>query len=323
MEQAIPRPTGGRLWLGSIVGVALGLVIALLLFYWGNAGERYGSATFCVIPFLAGFAATVFVGIRTPVTYGQAAKLALMCTTVAAAGLLVWAFEGIMCIVMALPIVVPFCMAGTLWGAFVTNWAHRKFVAGAIGAAAPIVPLLVLHLMADMPRGEVRTETTSVVIHASAEKIWPLIFNLGGLPSQKWFLFSLGVACPNGTRASDIRVGGSRTCELSTGDMPEKIAALEPGRYMRFDILRTPPTMKELNPFWDIHPPHLDGYFNCHFGDFRLTPLPDGSTLMTGSSTYDLEMYPAPYWRLWTDTIVEQVHLRMMSEMKRQAEASR
>ena len=57
-----------------------------------------------------------------------------------------------------------------------------------------------------------------------------LIFNLGGLPNSKWFLFDLGVACPNGTRSSEIRVGGSRTCELSTGDMPETIAALEPLR---------------------------------------------------------------------------------------------
>ena len=42
--------------------------------------------------------------------------------------------------------------------------------------------------------------------------------------------------------------------------------------------------MQESNPLFDIHPPHLDGFLVSKQGQFLLTPLTGGKTLLKGST---------------------------------------
>lgn len=117
-----------------------------------------------------------------------------------------------------------------------------------------------------------------------------------------------------------MRTLNRRLCRLSTGDMPEVIEEVRANRYLRFRVLKTPASMRELNPFGEVNSPHLHGYYTSKKGEFRLTPLPGGRTLLEGSSRYECRIYPAIYWNLWTDTIVDRVHLSVMQEIRRRAE---
>ena len=47
--------------------------------------------------------------------------------------------------------------------------------------------------------------------------------------------------------------------------------------------------MNEYNPFWDIHPPHLDGYFVSKKGQFTLNQLADKKTELEGTTWYTLK----------------------------------
>src|SRR5258706_10704372 len=61
-------------------------------------------------------------------------------------------------------------------------------------------------------------------------------------------------------------------------------------------------------------------YFQAQDAEFLLTRLPNGRTLLTGSSRYRNRMWLVAYWRLWSDAIVHQIHLRVFRHVKHQAE---
>jgi hypothetical protein len=78
--------------------------------------------------------------------------------------------------------------------------------------------------------------------------------------------------------------------------------------------------MRELS-LYDIHPPHLNGYFESKQGQFVLTALPNGRTLLTGTTWYRQSLWPGPYWRLWSDAIVHRIHLRVLNHIKSVSES--
>src|SRR2546423_1906870 len=120
------------------------------------------------------------------------------------------------------------------------------------------------------------------------------------------------------TALRTLGVGGTRECIFSTGTIVEPVTGWEPGRRLRFAITSQPPLLHELSPY-DIHPPHLEGEFLAsREGEFILTPLASGRTLLTGTSYYQLRIWPAQYWRLWTDYVAHRIHVRVMNEIKRE-----
>jgi hypothetical protein len=78
--------------------------------------------------------------------------------------------------------------------------------------------------------------------------------------------------------------------------------------------------MQEWNPFAEIHPRHLDGFLVSRRGEFRLTPLAGGRTRLEGTTWYQHNMWPAWYWRIWSDSIIHRIHGRVLEHIKRSAE---
>jgi hypothetical protein len=115
-------------------------------------------------------------------------------------------------------------------------------------------------------------------------------------------------------------VGATRFCDFTTGSFVEPITAWEENRLLAFDIVRQAPPMREWSPYRDVNPPHLDGYFRATSGEFRLTPLPDGRTLLEGRTTYVVEMFPQSYWTVPAGRIVAAIHGRVLWHIKALAE---
>ena len=55
----------------------------------------------------------------------------------------------------------------------------------------------------------------------------------------------------------------------------EPIEAWDEPRLLRFAVTSNPAPMREWNPLFEIHPPHLDGFLVAKRGQFLLTPLPN------------------------------------------------
>jgi hypothetical protein len=85
-------------------------------------------------------------------------------------------------------------------------------------------------------------------------------------------------------------------------------------------VTSNPEPLRELTPYKSVHPPHLNGYFLSRQGQFLLQPLPNGHTLLSGTTWYELRMGPGIYWRLWSDYIVHKIHLRVLEHIRALAE---
>jgi hypothetical protein len=80
--------------------------------------------------------------------------------------------------------------------------------------------------------------------------------------------------------------------------------------------------MTEWNPFRVVDAPHLQGTLQSRRGEFLLTPLPDGGTRLQGTTWYTLDMGPQLYWTLWSDSLIHDIHRRVLEHIAAEAVAS-
>jgi hypothetical protein len=237
------------------------------------------------------------------------------------AALIALAFEGFICLVMAFPIGLTLACIGGSIGYVIQNRPWAK-------AQAPSMMLVVLLLVPVFmgaesvtpekpPMLEVRT---AIDIHADAAQVWRRLVSFPRLPEPQDWLFRLGVAYPMQASIHGQGVGALRECLFSTGTFVERIDAWEENKRLSFSIASKPLVMRELSPYREIHPRHLDGYLQPEQAEFVLTPLPGGGTRLEGISRYSNNMWPAGYWQLWSDRIVHRVHRRVFEHIKRLAE---
>ena len=128
------------------------------------------------------------------------------------------------------------------------------------------------------------------------------------------------MAYPQRASISGDGVGAIRHCVFSTGAFVEPITAWDPGRRLSFDVVAQPPPLRELSPYRNLSPPHLDGYLRARRGEFRLVALPGGRTRLEGSTWYVLEIGPEMYWRLFSDYFIQRIHRRVLDHIRTEVE---
>jgi len=90
-------------------------------------------------------------------------------------------------------------------------------------------------------------------------------------------------------------------------------------RLLKFDVLEQPAPMKELS-FWNVDAPHLHDYFVSKRGEFKLIALPNGHTLLEGTTWHYHNIRPVFYWRLCRNYIIHEIHGRVLRHIKVNAE---
>jgi hypothetical protein len=275
----------------------------------------YGLALFMTTPLILGAVAECF---RKSTTGGRAAKVGALTVLVASCALLVLGLEGVICIVMAIPLTVPL---GALGGYFAYVVGHARVKSHGTAAFLLLLPLSAGTLSFDLsekpPMFEVRT---AIEIAAPPERVWKYVVSFPDLsPPDEWF-FKAGIAYPERTRIVGSGVGATRYCDLSTGPVVEQVQIWDEPRPLQFSVIETPDSMRELSLYANVVPKHLHGYFVSKQGEFRLSALSNGHTLLEGTSWYRDELWPSQYWRLWSDAIVHRIHLRVLSHIQKLAE---
>jgi hypothetical protein len=231
------------------------------------------------------------------------------------------AFEGAVCLMMAMPIAYVFGILGAFFG----HCLQRNSRSASSDMAVLVVLLLasptLMGLEAALPqRAPLYAVRTSVVVDAPPAAVWRNVIAFPDLPLPTEVLFRAGVAYPQRAHIVGMGVGAVRYCEFSTGAFVEPITAWEPGRALAFDVVRNPEPMQEWSPYGHIDTPHLHGYMLSRRGRFDLRPLPGGKTLLVGTTWYQHHLWPASYWRLWSDAVIHQIHRRVLEHIKRLSE---
>ncbi|RYG22192.1 hypothetical protein EON82_17565 [bacterium] len=284
-------------WWGAVIGALVGAAVGV-----GGTALYKGA--------VAAFVAQM-KGPRTWTACGGSAMFSVLLSGMA---LLVFAMEGLVCLPMAAPLIVGLALLGSWLG-----WlaGGGKTQSGA-QLALPSIGVLALAVGGGsiLPAPDSSGEVTTVWhLFAPPERLWPHVLALPSLPEPDWWLFRLGVAYP---LRSETKPDGARTCDLSTGPMPEIVTRRDEYRRLAFRVIKTPPSMRELNPFGKVHASHLTSVYRGKEGEFLLSPEGSG-TLLIARSSYGLRMGPFWYWRLWPDSIVSHVHERVVQEIERRS----
>ena len=300
------------------VGAALaagGLSFVVGLYGFAN----YGAVLFFATPLVMGMVAGFLY--NRPVAHSTSATLGLGALVMVAAGgvLVALAFEGLICLVMAVPIVMPLSIAGALLG----KWIAEATRAGLAQLTAVVLALPILagaeSLVSSTPEYEV---LTAVDVAAPPAVVWQRIVSFPDIPPPDDWFFRSGIACPLRARIEGTGVGAVRHCEFTTGDFVEPITVWDEPRRLAFDVTDQPDPMVELSPWRHVHPPHLvDRSLRSRRGEFRLVDLGDGRTRLEGRTWYVFDMHPQGYWTLWSDLSIHRIHRRVLDHIKCLAEA--
>jgi hypothetical protein len=309
--------------LGSAaVAVALNGTIGGLIAYIGvEMLGVYGWGVFVALPFCMGLSSVLVYGCHRPRNLSSCLFVSFVSVALAAAALLAFAVEGLICIAMAVPIATPLALFGGIVGFLAQRQGSVSPEAPSIMLVLVIVPMSLLSLERISPlEAPLLSVSSSIRIEAPAMSVWGNLVSFPDLAQSDAVLFRLGVSHPIRADIDGDGVGAVRRCLFTTGTFIEKVNIWEEGKRLGFSIVAGPEAMREFSPY-DIHPRHLNGYFIPESAEFRLIPNPDGSTELKGTSWYRHSMWPSPYWRIWSDMIIHQVHLSVFEHIKTLAES--
>jgi hypothetical protein len=321
LDRAIPESRAGA----AIAAILWPLPFALAFTALSvNVLRDYGWGVFVGIPFALPMISVIIYGYRQPRRFGECLGLGMLWLLVAYGLLLLLAFEGIICLIMALPLAIPIVLLGSAVGYLIQA---RPLASGDASKLVAVLltslPTLIGAESATRGAAPLFAVCTALEVDAPPEAVWPHVIRFEPLPPPKDWIFRTGLAYPVRAEIRGRGVGAIRRCEFSTGPFIEPIEVWDEPRLLRFAVTSNPAPMREWNPIAEIHPPHLDHFLVADRGEFRLTPLPSGRTRLTGTTWYRHNLWPAAYWRLWSDLIIHRIHRRVLEHIRRSAEAGR
>jgi hypothetical protein len=306
-ERPVPR---GRIWIIGLLAAegTIGVLYVACLFLM-KGGARVGALampSMFLAPAIGGFVAS-YIWRELKPTIGKSVLDSAWITFFAFIIAAILMHEGLICLVIVLPIFYGSVLAGTLVGRIV-------FKANRTRLYLSFLPLLLL-----VTPGEVLTRvdkeavvTDEMIIRAPASKVWPEVTSFPHIPSTpRFWLFRIGLPYPVATTSEGDFVGAKRECTFNHGAVfRERVSEWEPQEKLTFEIVESP------------QDPELIGHLTPHRGQFTLRANPDGTTTLSGSTWYTLHVRPRWYFDLWTQHIFRAVHLRVMEDARRRAEAA-
>jgi len=312
----------------AVIGITVAVGAALTAFgvLWINL---YGWGLFVALPFAMGFAATWLHTARRKRTMRECQMVSQISVLALGSLLLLLGWEGLICLLMATPVVGGLTALGAAFVLGLRREAWQQTLKqGSYGALALVwlaVPGIMGVERAAPPVPRIDAVTTTVDVDAAPAVVWRAVLAFPPLaPPRAWY-FRHGIAYPIGAEITGTGVGAVRHCTFSTGNFIEPITDWDAPNRLAFTVAAQPMAMTEWMPFRSHAsvPPHLSrSYFRTVRGEFRLVPLAGGRTRLEGTTWYQNQLWPAAYWRVWTDAILHRIHQRVLQHVKKIAEQS-
>jgi len=314
----IPRGEFGSAALGVLVTAGLSVLITTLS---ANGLGSYGWGLFVGIPFFLGLNSVLIYGYHQPRSLGRCLLVALLSTALVGISLFAVAIEGLICLIMALPLAIVLALFGGFIGFVLQqrrSFSNQSLRVVSVGFL--LMPGLTLLEYSIGETSPVYAVKTSVVIEANAQIVWSNVVSFAQLPPPTETIFKTGIAYPIRADIAGHGVGAVRHCVFSTGEFVEPITVWDEPRLLSFSVSGQPPAMEEMSIYSNLHPPHVEHYLISNRGQFELKSLPDGTTLLEGTTWYQNRFWPGVYWHLWSDAIIHRIHKRVLVHIKNLSE---
>jgi hypothetical protein len=260
-----------------------------------------GPVMFLLVPFCAGFAIAMVT--RRPNSDWAAMLLAAL---VSLAFLVASKFEGLLCAVLAFPLLIV-----GLWIGAAVGYLFRRHVVERLRhqitstvALFALTPLLILagHRIERPALEAVRRETVSnsVELAARPEAVWMSIQSIDSINVRKPWLMHFGLPVPLRCTLARKGVGAKRTCYFDNGFIEETITEWNPPYSMQLSIDRT----------------NMPGRHWLGFEKAAYELHQDGNgTLLTRTTTITSHLYPVWYWRYFERLGVASEHDYILREL--------
>lgn len=299
--------------LGSAVVGVLGVLVSVFAF------GVYGVALFVANPFIQGMVVGWVFNRPRIRSVLQTAGVVWLSLMLVGGALLLFALEGLMCVLMALPIAAILAFMGAIIGRDIATRSRQS----GLGFAAILCVLPTGALMEKISAVPTIYEVvTSVDVAAAPEIVWNRLVQFDEIREPPAWYFRAGIAYPIRATITGHGVGAVRRCEFSTGAFVEPITVWDAPRRLAFDVARQPTALRELSIYSKVYAPHLDGYFRSRRGEFRLIQLAGANTRLEGHTWYSVDIYPQGYWRAIGEVVLHRIHLRVLEQVKRESEAT-
>ncbi|KTE37549.1 MULTISPECIES: SRPBCC family protein [unclassified Sphingopyxis] len=276
----------------------------------------YGWGLFVATPFLVGLI-TGFLANRGPVrSVGDTVGAVAAAGALGTLALLMLALEGLMCVILILPLAAGLAIVGGLVGRAA---AKRLVDPRQPFYSVALLPLIFL-LDAAMPPELPIATRAAITIDAPPEAVWASLTADRPVREKPGLVGLAGLAYPVAARIAGEGVGAHRHGSFSTGTADERVTVWLPGRALAFRVVRQPPAMEEMSPYRKLQTPHLVGYFDTGETRFDLDPLPGGRTRLTVRAGHVLRIDPVLYWGPIARWAIGQNVGRVLSDVRRDAE---
>jgi len=300
--------------------IGSGLFIFLGTILNTNGFGNYGAATFITAPIMAGILSALILNYRRTFSFKNTYLAGLATVGLCYALLLLLAFEGLICLLMASPLALLAQWLGT----FTTYTIIKRIRKPGLYSLALILVLPIHSVLEPYSTGDadlLQTQTEGI-IKAPVEDVWAQLMAVNQFAPPASALMRAGISYPKRIHwiQDDGRDSTYIQCEYSNGTALLEVDSLIAGHVLQFSLEETPATMKEMSFYDEVHAPHLHGNFKLVYGKVALTSLPEGHTLVTTTSAYTHKIKPALYWKLWSDFAFDQVHQIVIKHLKNQTE---
>jgi len=304
--------------MGIIYGVLYGIIARLMTsFHW-----EWLLSAFVVMSFGFLFVVPITVGILTvrdveapSMAYRALAPWIPMMLTIGFALLIGW--EGVICSVLAIPLVLPLSSVGGL--------LTKSHTVGTRGVPiALFLPYLISPIEQRLPTPRRLVETvTEIQIDAPPSVVWPLVASVDSIrpDERRWALFvAMGFPRPVSATLSHPGVGGIRTAQFEHGLVfTETVTDWEPEHRLSFTIkpntASIPPTT--LDPHVTIGGP----FFDVLTGTYELYPSNDGrGTRLVLRSVHRVSTRFNTYAGWWAEHIMGSIQRNILVVHKGRAE---
>lgn len=283
--------------------------------------KQYGTGIFIGVPFAVGLSSALLVAVRQPRRIGDCFGASLASLMLLSFVLFSFAIEGLVCLLMAMPLAMCMAFFGTIIGVAIARALGVPAAGSALLLVAATVPLQMgLDHFAE-PAASLVAVRTSLRVNAPPQRVWRHVIEFPPLAAPNEWLFRAGIAYPRCARIEGQGVGATRHCVFSTGEFVEPITTWDEPHLLAFSVVSQAPPMREWSIYDGVEPPHLDGFLQSQRGEFQLIASPDGRTTeLIGTTWYTNRMWPAAYWQFWSDHIIHRIHHRVLEHVRQLSE---
>ncbi|MFN0242270.1 MAG: DUF805 domain-containing protein [Planctomycetota bacterium] len=320
LEGVIPRGA----WSSAAMSVLLVVPIATALSaISAQVLGDYGWGLFVGIPFLLGTCSAVLLGFHRPRSMGECLGVAAASIVLLGGLLFGFLIEGAVCLAMAFPLGIALALLGGVLGFFLQRGPRpRGDAVRVLSLSIVFLPTIIGLESAAPAEPQLWKVTTCVTIDAPPEIVWQNVVAFTELPPPREWVFRLGIAYPLRAEIDGHGAGAVRRCVFSTGAFVEPIEVWDEPRILRFGVTEHPPAMRETMWLDAEDPPHVNDFLQSKRGQFELVES-DGRTVLLGTTWYTHRIWPAAYWKPWSDWILHTIHRRVLEHIRQRSEDTR